>query len=101
MNDTQPENCHAMVYVPTLRERIANALFPPSHIDAPEIANQHDVIHTHTEARLSWDDRLRILISGRCRVTTKTATEHQIGNHATAGHFVVLPPLFLDAHARP
>lgn len=108
MNETDqtepPEtnaDCGAMVYHSTLAERIGWRLFPREHIDAPEMPEQGDVFVCETEVRIDWLDRLRILVSGRCQVTTKTATEHRFGNSATVSNFTALPPTYLDPHARP
>lgn len=90
-----------MVYKSTFAERIGWRLFPRQRIDAPEMPEQGDVFVCEVETRLDWLDRLRILVSGRCQVTSKTATEHRFGNHATISNFTVLPPTYLDPHARP
>lgn len=53
---------------------------------------QRDGLVNHTTIEFSFIDRLRILISGKVKVTTKTATEGVIGVHVTASSVSVQPP---------
>ena len=97
MNTDNQDGC--MQYVPQLREKIGWKLFPPNYVDTPELPAgtiQMDVFHAHTHVHFSFLDRLRILISGNIEVTTKTATENQLGNHVTASCVQVIPPKFLQ-----
>lgn len=84
-----------MVYVPQFREKLGWKLFPAQHFDSPEMQGAHDCLNCHVVASFSLLDRLRILVSGEIKVTTKSATENLIGKHETAGGVQVLPPKFL------
>lgn len=86
----------ACVYVSQWQERLGWRLFPQHHFDSPEMDGAHDCFHCTTVVELSFLDRLRALISGKIKVTTKTATEFQIGKSVTASGVNVSPPKFLD-----
>lgn len=86
---------YCQIYVPQMREKIGWKLFPRQHFDSPEMVGAHDCLHCHVVASFSFLDRLRILISGEVKITTKTATEHLIGKHKTLSGVEVLPPKFL------
>jgi hypothetical protein len=44
-----------------------------------------------TKVELSFLDRLRVLITGRIEIETRTSTENVIGKSATASTFTALP----------
>lgn len=90
-----PENC-AMCYQPQRREQLGWKLFPQRHLDLPEMKGAKDVLVCYVDAELSFLDRIRILISGRARVSVKAATENVIGNCTSASMFCVKPPTWLD-----
>ena len=49
-------------------------------------------METNTEVHLNWADRLRLLISGRCRVEVATRTSVVVGKAESRSVFCVLPP---------
>lgn len=51
-----------------------------------------DLITNDTTVTLSWDDRLRVLLSGRCALTVWTKTEHVVGKTESRSQFCVMPP---------
>lgn len=67
---------------PTLAERFRTRLFPERHISNPEMEHR-DIFVCRTSVRLSFTDRLRVLITGKVMVETRTATENEIGAHRT------------------
>lgn len=67
---------------PTLGDRIRSKLFPERAIANPEMEHR-DVFVCRTECRFSWIDRVRILLTGKVMVETRTATENEIGAHKT------------------
>lgn len=89
MNTTQE-------YIPTHRERIGWRFFPSRHCDIPDKPGMRDCVVTRTTTDLSFLDRVRVLISGRIEVQSKTATENVIGDHATNAEFCVRPPSWLS-----
>ena len=97
--NNEPQNM-AMIYVPTLRERIGNKLFPGHHIDIPDKPGMMDCLVVRTEAVLSWRARIQILVSGRAFIETKTATQNAIGECQTVSAFTVRAPLWLQPRSR-
>ncbi len=83
-------------YMPTRLERLGWRFFPSRHCDIPDKVGMHDAVITVTKAELSFADRLRVLISGRVEVQSKTATENLVGSHETNAVFIVRPPTWLD-----
>lgn len=59
-----------------------------------------DGIHIRSVSEISFMDRLRILISGKVQLVSKTVCENQIGNNITVSCLSVLPPKFLDRNDR-
>lgn len=89
--------CGSVEYRPTWRDRVRRRLFPRKHCFAPEAPGRFkDCITIHTVCVLCFWDRLRILATGRLEVTTRTATENEIGEHVTASECSALPPAFLE-----
>ena len=78
----------------TWRERLRFRLFPSRHCELPEApAHYADCVVVTTTAVLSWADRLRVLISGRLTVQTRTVTENVVGDCRTSSvAFPSLPP---------
>ena len=69
----------------TWRERLRFKLYPSRYCELPEApASYEDCVVTKTVAVLSLLDRLRVLLSGRFVVETKTVTEHKVGACITA-----------------
>jgi hypothetical protein len=69
----------------TWRERLRFKLFPTQHCDLPKApAVYKDVVVVRTVVSLSALDRLRVLLSGRLTVETRTVTEHLVGGSLTA-----------------
>lgn len=69
----------------TWRERLGAKLFPRAFADLPMPKDFHaeDVVTCRTAVSLSWRDRLRVLVSGRLWVETRTATEYVVGRSET------------------
>ena len=81
---------------PPLRRRIGCSLFPARWPETPSLCvPKADMIMTRTYWEPSIVDRLRLLVSGRLVVETRTATEHEPGQTASAAEVNVQPPLFL------
>lgn len=47
---------------------------------------------TRTEIHITFVDRLRLLISGRCELTAYTKTDKLVDHAVTRAQFAVLPP---------
>lgn len=68
----------------TWRERLRFKLFPSQHCALPQApAEWKDCVVCTTIVGLSLLDRVRVLISGRLRVQTRTVTEHRVGGTMT------------------
>lgn len=84
----------------TLKDRVRWRLYPANHCDLPEAPPKwKDVLVCRTVVNLSMLDRLRILVSGRLMVETRTVTENEIGAHVTGSVAYPLPPKALDREA--
>lgn len=84
----------------TWKDKLRCRLFPPQHCDLPEAPATHkDVLVCRVTSELSMLDRLRVLITGRIRVESRTVTENVIGNHKTKSVFAALPPKWWDREA--
>jgi hypothetical protein len=69
----------------TWRERIRFRAFPTRHCELPSAPTTfQDCVVVTTVASLSFVDRLRVLVSGKVTVQTKTVTEHIVGGTATS-----------------
>lgn len=85
------------MYVPQWQERLGWKLFPQKHVDFPALkGTQRDGIVCRTVTHFSIIDRIRILVSGKVEVTTKTSTENELGENKTCGEAVVMPPRWLS-----
>ena len=99
MNEPQAT---AQIYVPTLMEKIGWKLFPSKIPDDPDPESKaRDMIVTRTTINFSFADRLRILVSGRVEVESRTATENEIGGHRTTACSSVRPPKLLTRNGAP
>jgi len=79
-----------------LREKLfPDFQLPPS---GGQVEKYPGVIHTDTIIRVSWKDRIRLLLSGRCILKLRTWTEREAGECLTESVFVILPPLHHDNH---
>lgn len=67
---------------PTLKERLRAQLFPERALANPQMSHR-DVFVCRTCCTFSWLDRLRILVTGKVMVETRTVTENEIGAHKT------------------
>jgi hypothetical protein len=92
-----------MVYRPTLMQRLwrrlgfgrrwNEALFDWRSADPqPGDWFAPGVLTTRTVVHIDWRDRLRILVSGRCEVTTYTRTDVGVDRVEARSQFSVLPP---------
>lgn len=86
---------YALAYKPTWVDRLRWKLFPIDTCDTPDIPAK-DCLIIRTECRLSLIGRLRILVSGRMQVETKTATENVVGNAVTASCCNIKAPMFME-----
>lgn len=67
------------------RERLRYKLFPSRFVPLPEApAHFKDVLECQTCSVLDWLDRLRVLVTGKIVVKTRTVTEHTIGQSVTS-----------------
>lgn len=84
----------------TWRDKLRCKLFPAQHCDLPEApASFQDVLVCRVTSELSMLDRLRVLITGRIRVESRTVTENMMGSHRTKSIFSTLPPKWWDREA--
>ena len=66
------------------KRRLYNRLFPWRPCDLPEAPYAYqDVVITKTRVSVSFVDRLRILITGKFEVESRTVTENIVGNTRT------------------
>lgn len=86
---------YAVAYKPTFLDRLRWKLFPSDRCEIPDIPAS-DCVIVRSNFRLSLLDRLRVVISGRIEVETKTATEHVVGNCASNALLNVQAPAFMD-----
>lgn len=69
----------------TWRERLRFKLFPSQPCPLPEApADWQDVLFVTTVVHLNMLDRLRVLVSGRVKVETRTVAQNLLGATATA-----------------
>lgn len=95
MEQNEPRN-ECLIYVPQWQENIGRKLFPNTYVDSPELPGMKDVMVSYTRVHLSFLDRIRVLISGKIEITTKTATENVIGAVTTNCGSSVRPPWWLE-----
>jgi hypothetical protein len=91
---------YAQEYVPQFWEKVGWRLFPQRHTEAPDATaagiQAKDCLTIRTEVHLSWLDRIRVIVSGRLRVESKTITENRLGGLSTNSGASVRPPKFLE-----
>lgn len=76
------------------RERLRFKLFPSLPCPLPEAPAYYEgVLEIRTIAVLDWKDRLRVLLTGKLMVETRTVTEHTSGGVISSS--VVYPLLRL------
>lgn len=69
----------------TWRDRVRSRLLPTRYCDVPGApAAYRDCVVVKTVASLSLLDRLRVLVTGKLIVETKTVTENIVGATVTA-----------------
>lgn len=86
---------YAIAYKPNWLDRVRWKLFPLDSCEIPDIPAK-DCVIVRSNYHLSLLGRLRVLISGRIEVETKTATENFVGNCESATCLNVKAPLFMD-----
>lgn len=102
MNPNPTENTVGCMTTPrwTWRDKLRCKLFPatPCYVpDAPDDPPEfRDALICRVTVELSFIDRLRVLVSGRLSVETKTITENRIGRHQTASSAYPLPIRLLE-----
>lgn len=87
---------YALAYKPTLMDRIRWKLFPMDRCESPDIPAARDCVIVRTNYRLSLLGRLRVLVSGRIEVETKTTTENVVGACESASCLNVRAPRFME-----
>jgi hypothetical protein len=88
------DHCYVTADDRTLLERFVDRLFPARHLDIPEdlegFAPSYMV--TGVFARLDWQDRLRLLVSGKLHVEIRTKTDVIVSKMVSQSVVYVLPP---------
>lgn len=83
-------------YMPDTRSpwtRWLDRLFPFHPCDCPDardVSGAGDVIVCRTAVRVSWPDVLRLVLTRRMVIETKTATDHLVGRTSTCGSVSVV-----------
>ena len=81
--------------------RIIWRLYPSQHCELPAAPATHqDVLFTNVLVVLPFVDRLRVLISGKLAVRTKTVTENTVGNCVSSTVSYPLRPMSLEQAKR-
>lgn len=66
-------------------QKLRDKLFPSQHCFAPEAPTEFkDCIHGHAVTKLSWADRLRVLLTGVVVTSWRTVTENEVGRTVNA-----------------
>jgi hypothetical protein len=96
MNTSNQDTCRS--YSPiSFMDRLRWKLYPAAPCRLPEApATYKDVLVCRVYIGLSLVDRLRVLLSGRLVVESKTVTENEIGGLITGSSVYVRPPSFLE-----
>lgn len=69
----------------TRLQKLRDKLFPAKHCFAPEVPGEfEDCIHGQATTRLSFVDRLRVLVTGVVITQWRTVTEHKVGRAVSA-----------------
>lgn len=74
------------------RHRWDESLFDWRNQEPPEPGFVVGAFATHVVAHVSWLDRLRLFISGRCEIIVYTKTDVLVNKAASRSQFAVLPP---------
>lgn len=86
----------------TWRDRLRMKLYPPDYAITPDAPPAHkDVLISHCFGEISMLDRIRILISGRVKVESRTVTENIIGACVSNTKIYALPPRWADPDYKP
>lgn len=96
------EGAFAVMNKPTLLQRLwrrlgygfrfDEALFDWRNQEPPEEGFVPGAMSTHVTIHVSWPDRLRLLLSGRCEIVSYMKTDTLVNRAATRSQFAVLPP---------
>lgn len=91
MNATS--DCYGLAPL-TFWQRVANRFYPQHHEPAPEDLDGFAPSYMVTDVYvvLDWKDRLRLLVSGRLRVETRTKTDVIVRKTESTSVVNVLPP---------
>lgn len=89
MNQSQPVSAAFACYTAnrrwTWRDKLRAKLFPIQHAFAPEAPSHFkDCVTVRSITKMSWVDRLRVLITGIVVTHTRTITENEVGDSITA-----------------
>lgn len=81
-------------YVATLRDRIGLFFFPAAYLEPWEEDENWSPgdLSTTVNLHLDWLDRLRVLVSGKISIRTRTRTDRSINRSQAKSISVVLPP---------
>jgi hypothetical protein len=67
------------------KQSLMNRMFPHRHCELPEAPfDSRDVLFCNVVTRLSWLDRVRVLISGTLVVKSVIVTENEVGDSKAA-----------------
>ena len=82
--------CHSAPDSRTRWQKIKHRMFPAKHCFAPEApAEYKDCIHGSAVTKLSWLDRLRVVVTGVVVTRWRTVTENEVGNTVNAAECYV------------
>lgn len=95
MNGENADMNFAIAYRPTWLDRLRWKLFPMEICEIPDVPAK-DCVIVRSTFTLSLSGRLRMLVSGRVEVETKTATENVVGECATSTCLNVRAPRFME-----
>lgn len=85
MNEPIETGCYSAPYPRTRFQKFRDKLFPSKHCFAPEAPGEFkDCIHGHAITKLSWTDRLRVLLTGVVVTSWRTVTENEVGRAVSA-----------------
>ena len=75
----------------TILQRAVAKFFPESPF--PELKDDDSALSTEVVCHLSFADRIRILISGKCSIKTRTYTDVKVDKAFSESTFSVISPL--------
>lgn len=77
--------CHSAPDPRTRLQKLRDKLFPSRHCFAPEAPSGFkDCIYGRAVTKLSWMDRIRVLLTGVVVTSWRTVTENEVGNTVSA-----------------